>query len=252
MFKTAYAGVLLPACFDRLRLRLIFLLVSFVWVGASTSLAIPVEVSIHSDKGPPVPKALVTIVRSATDTVAANQSTMYKNVTDAAGKLTVDVPGPGNYFICAGSAEAELLDSCLWPNSTAAFSVPDPASANAPKKLSVKVSLQSGVTLRLHVADPNGLVPTSASPTRSGFLQAGVWSGGRFRFARLTSFNNADLNYEMVVPINGDLHISFQAFGLKVLDENGVPVDPKNATISFQTQSNESSKVRNFSVVPAN
>lgn len=222
------------------------LLLPFTFTGVAN--AATVNLQIKSQVDLPVTGIPVTILRNPADG-AGQAKSVLSGVTDANGRLSIDVADAGSYFVCAGSAAAELLDSCLWENSTATFTIPSGITGTA---VSANVKLEGGTTLKVRIADPQGLIPTPFNPQRSGFLQLGVFSGGRFRFARLVSFDSTGLNYEIVVPIGADIHISFQAFNVRVLDSAGVTVDPSRTTVSFTTPTTLSSTVQQFSVVAGN
>ena len=98
-------------------------------IGIALLIAVPaggaviVDGILVSDQGKPVPQTLVTITPSPASGIVSGPI-VYRAVTDQTGAFTVNISDPGNYAVCAGSLDAALLDSCLWPNSGATLSIP--------------------------------------------------------------------------------------------------------------------------------
>jgi hypothetical protein len=219
----------------------------------STSLwAVSVNGTLVSGKGSPVAQTVVTIIPIASGIVSSMSA--YKTITDGLGDFTVTVPGPGTYLVCAASQDAQLLDSCLWPNSAARFQISD-ASVQS---IQVNVPLQVGTSLRFRINDPMGLLPRpGASPAQNSqtntFLGVGVWTNdGHYYHARIISYDTSGINYLMIVPIGANLRISFQSLNISLLDNTGAPLNPNSSALSFQTDANEAAVVRTFSVVRPN
>jgi hypothetical protein len=191
---------------------------------------------VYSDQGRPVAGALASIQR----TVAIPSYLIYRVVTDAQGKFSVDVPDTATYTVCVSSWNNQLLNSCEWSLPASLVKI-----AAGQQAASITITLQTGIVLRIRLDDPKSLLPTAsaiADGTVSGAapsVRFGLFtSDGRYHAAIQVSSDSLGQNHQIVVPLNVSFSFSIQANGVQVLDQTGTQLAVAGASIpSFGFQS---------------
>jgi hypothetical protein len=185
-----------------------------VLLGART-----IETLVVTDKGVPVPSAVITHFQINGGSGATSPAT---SSSDVSGKTSVNVADAGTWKVCAGDYAHNLLDSCLWGPEFAQDQVKSSEIAPGSTKAAATIVLHAGVKIQLQVTDPNSLL---AAKDGSRSLRMGVIAtNGHYYQASQVNTTGKTVNYEILVPPGMTFFLSAVPYGVAITDGNGVPL----------------------------
>jgi hypothetical protein len=147
--------------------------------------------------------------------------------TDANGNFAFSKLPAGTYKLCAQIASSEpapanspYIDTCDWPTSHPTINL------SAGQQLAgVVFTAPKGTWLKLHVADPDHVLPATAAKAPAPLepeLQV-ILKGldGRYRHARFASTDNAGRHYQIAVPLKTAASVKVTSTIANVFDQTG-------------------------------
>lgn len=161
---------------------------------------------------------------------------------DGDGTFRIDGLGEGVYALCVQGTNHDYLDPCVWS--------PPPPKVELKSKedtQAARVDLIEGVRLKLKFRDPKKLMASRANATGKGKLRPGIWQKNGFFVAIPETAQKADSQeYEMLVPADESLHLSFRPESMRVLDANGEGLPLGQVALAVSTSRSEKQKQLEF------
>lgn len=199
--------------------------------------------SVRIRGGTRVSNVFVTAI--PTDTTLPVDRRMGQQVAaNDKGEFTIKGVRGGKFKLCISATWEAVLDPCEWSASPPLVDVPDGATA-----LGVDIEVPKGQILRIHVDDPDRVIPTPVRPNPGKFIQLGVLSlNGAFHKARLVSTDRSGQNYELVVPTDSEFELVADTYRLEVRDEAGTRADGRERRRPVKSDAATLSRALRFSV----
>jgi hypothetical protein len=142
---------------------------------------------------------------------------------DKDGSFRIQGLRAGAYSICVTAPGTDFLNPCQW-----AARRPVARIEKADGAAELAISLERGHWLEIRVDDPEKLAPTPANRKSDVAVSIGVTtSEGFFHSASLDSSDRRGHNYRLLVPFRRNLKLSAAAQNLKLVNSQGVEVDPR-------------------------
>jgi carboxypeptidase family protein len=204
---------------------------------------------VYSEDGNPVKAASVTVqstvARPSAQSKTLTSADQYKSSTDAQGKFILDLPD-GPYTVCVRADKRGLLDSCQWFLSESIIQVREGFSQ-------FKITLHSGLILRIRLNDPQGLLPQDATARFTSPVAARFTVYDALGYSHpVTEISGDDKgrNFEILVPPNLDYGLSVQSQNVDVVDAaSGLASRAAAATVN--SAKSNLAQTRVYEIVPS-
>lgn len=198
------------------------ILIAFAALASAQTQEPKVGASIQGEVVDPSGKAIagaaISAHSSSVDGVVKNLE-QAGAVSDKAGRFTITGLKGGPYVLCASVPRSAYLDPCYWSEPPLVRVAAGQASE------SVKVQLVPGVRLKLRLEDPGmKLAPFKRGTGPSMMPYVELKNGRSFPLGLVSSDIDAH-DYELAVPAETDLYVSFAGSDLKVADEKGAAIE---------------------------
>lgn len=167
--------------------------------------------------------------------------------TDATGGFDISANLAGDFIICVQPEDFEHLNPCKWGNAPT-------VKATANQKLSLgNIVVKRGVSLKVVVDDPTGLLGGAAEVAAGVTLQAGYYYGnGVFETMRLEAVtplqNGNRFQFAAAIPPDVDLRVGLNSNRVTLTDERGGAVALNRAAYAVRATNTERQKVLQFRV----
>lgn len=146
--------------------------------------------------------------------------------TDAFGNFSFSKLPAGAYKLCAQVAASETapanspyVDTCVWPSAQPPITV-----AAGQQVAGIVFTAPKGAWLKLHVADPDHVLPSTAAkaaPLEPELQLILRGPDGLYHHARHVSTDNAGRHYQIVVPLKTPVTLKATSTAANVFDQNG-------------------------------
>ncbi len=198
----------------------LFLAFAFVWAAQSqeTKGTATVQGEVLDSSGKALAGARVVVIASSADGVIQRAQSIG-GTTDQDGRFSITGLNGGAYNVCASVPQSAYLNPCRW-------SKPPFVRVEAGKVSKfIKITLEQGVRMKLRLEDPNGTI-TPFKQTAGRFIIPSVrLTNGRSQSFELISSDVDAHDYEIAVPADVDLQVSFIGTNVKVADEKGTAIE---------------------------
>ena len=157
--------------------------------------------------------------------------------TDATGSFRVQGLPAGTYYLCARGSLG-FVDGCRW-GSPQRLSLNDMET-----KGDVRLTIDEGAIVRIHLDDPRGIVQFGQEPSdRRNLILGVITSTGNFYAADLQDYSESRWSFALTVPFSTELKLWTFSRHLRITDDSGKLLASTGPNESFTISRSQPEKV---------
>ena len=163
--------------------------------------------------------------------------------TNADGTFhTANLPA-GDYLVCTRPQDDRYVDSCDWDRPTHI------TVANGPAAAVPLAPLRQGLTLTIHVLDPQSVLPPVKNPLNTSGLILGVRDAKHwFHPARLKTSGAGYRDYTITIPLQSQVSLWVASRAFAVRNSAGVTAPAAGLATPLQTATSAGSLTVNLTI----